>query len=248
MATRCGACVHVRVLAPSMKLRERVTTDGYSILPPILAAEELDRLEAVVGAVMRSDKGGARNLLQVPEVTALAAHGLAPLVSAVLGPHATAVRAIIFDKTPHSNWRVAWHQDLAIALKAQRDVPGFGPWSVKAGVVHSLAPQAILERMIAVRLHLDECGTDNGPVKVLPGTHLQGRIPEGDIATWHQTITPVTCCLERGGVLIMRPLLLHSSSPAQKPGHRRVLHIEYAATELPGGLEWQWRLPLKGAA
>lgn len=231
-----------------MRLSERVKTDGYAMLPPVLAGDELDRLAAIVGVDMQDDKGGARNLLQVPEVAAIAAEGLAPLVSTVLGPRATAVRAILFDKTPRSNWRVAWHQDLAIALQAQRDVPGFGPWSVKAGVVHSLAPQAILERMIAVRLHLDECGADNGPVKVLPGTHVHGRISEADIATWHQTITPVTCCLERGGVLIMCPLLLHSSSPAQKPGHRRVLHIEYAAADLPGGLEWQWRLPLKGAA
>lgn len=36
----------------------------------------------------------------------------------------------------------------------------------------------------------------------------------------------------------MRPLLLHASSPAASPGHRRVLHVEYAAAGLPGGLQW----------
>ena len=36
----------------------------------------------------------------------------------------------------------------------------------------------------------------------------------------------------------MRPLLLHASSIAIVPTHRRVIHLEYASQSLADGLEW----------
>ena len=99
-------------------------------------------------------------------------------------------------------------------------------------------PISVLERMVAVRVHLDDCGADNGPVRVLPGSHRAGRLRAAEIAGWRQRIAEVSCIVPRGGLLVMRPLLLHASSPARRPGHRRVIHIEYAATNLHSGLEW----------
>jgi Phytanoyl-CoA dioxygenase (PhyH) len=231
-----------------MSLREQVWSDGFALLPALLVDDDLERLGAALGEIADAESGGTRNLLDIPAVADLAEHRLASLVSDLLGPQAYAVRAILFDKTPQSNWRVVWHQDLSIAVQASHDVPGFGPWTVKSGVVHSLAPSSILEHMIAVRVHLDPCGPDNGPVRVLPGTHTHGRIAETDIPSWRERVEPVTCCLDKGGVLVMSPLLLHASSPAQKPGHRRVLHLEYAALALPGGLEWRWKLPVRSVS
>ncbi|WP_338868624.1 phytanoyl-CoA dioxygenase family protein [Myxococcus stipitatus] len=95
--------------------------------------------------------------------------------------------------------------------------------------------------MLALRIHLDDCGEENGPVRVLPGTHLQGRLTEADIDDRKSRIAPVTCLARRGDVLAFHPLLLHASSPATRPGHRRVLHLEFAAATLPGGLEWRWK-------
>ena len=99
-------------------------------------------------------------------------------------------------------------------------------------------PVRVLERMVAVRVHLDDCGAENGPVRVLPGSHRAGQIRASDIEEWRRRVGEVSCIVERGGLLLMRPLLLHASSPAKSPGRRRVIHIEYAATELAGGLEW----------
>ena len=93
------------------------------------------------------------------------------IVSTVLGPHAFVVRGLFFDKTPTANWNLPWHQDVTIAVKERREVAGFGPWTKKAGIHHAHAPADLLARMITVRIHLDPCGRENGPMRVLPGLH-----------------------------------------------------------------------------
>ncbi len=181
-----------------------------------------------------------RNLLAlVPAVRALAdSPGVRGLVEPVLGDGARPVRGLLFDKTPGANWKVAWHQDLSIAVRARIDVPGFGPWSTKAGVPHVQPPVEILRNMLTVRLHLDDCGADNGPLKVLPGSHAAGVLSAPEVEAWRARADPVACHVSAGGAVLMRPLLLHASSSAAVARHRRVIHLEFAAGPLPGGLEW----------
>jgi ectoine hydroxylase-related dioxygenase (phytanoyl-CoA dioxygenase family) len=155
----------------------------------------------------------------------------------ILGESAKPVRGILFDKTPAANWLVPWHQDLSIAVKERVDMPGFGPWSEKAGVVHVQPPVDVLHQMVTIRLHLDDCTIDNGPLRVVPGTHHRALTP-AEIAQRSETGPQITCTAPAGGAVVMRPLILHASSPAKSPAHRRVVHIEYAACDLPGGLEW----------
>jgi ectoine hydroxylase-related dioxygenase (phytanoyl-CoA dioxygenase family) len=156
----------------------------------------------------------------------------------MLGTKARVVRGLLFDKTPDANWKVAWHQDLSIAVRQRIEVPGFGPWSNKAGVTHVQPPVAVLENMITVRLHLDDCGPENGPLRVLPGSHSAGVLAPASIGQWTRDVAPVDCHVAAGGAVVMRPLLLHASSTANCPGHRRVVHLEFASGPLPGGLEW----------
>ncbi|MEM1445194.1 MAG: phytanoyl-CoA dioxygenase family protein [Planctomycetota bacterium] len=170
---------------------------------------------------------------------------IAERVLEVLGPDAFAVRAIVFDKTPEANWRVAWHQDTAIPLREPGQAPGFGPPSTKDGVAHTRAPASLLERMLTVRLHLDDCYADNGPLRVIPGSHRLGRLDDHTIATQIQANLGVAVTVPAAGALFMRPLLLHSSSPAIEPSHRRVIHIEFSADDLPSALDWHTRIPLR---
>jgi ectoine hydroxylase-related dioxygenase (phytanoyl-CoA dioxygenase family) len=160
------------------------------------------------------------------------------LVEPVLGSGCFAVRGILFDKTPGANWNVAWHQDISLAVRERCDLPGWGPWSVKAGIVHVQPPEEVLETMLTVRLHLDACGAENGPLRVLPGSHNKGRIAHEHVAELRHQTPEKDCRIGRGGVLLMRPLLLHASSHASQPGHRRVLHLEFAAGNLTSPLEW----------
>jgi hypothetical protein len=222
----------------------RFEQEGFAILPEAVPSTLLDGLLSVL-APSSSDpgarrRGGTRDLFEsIPEVREFARSGaMRAAAEAVLGPACFAVRALLFDKTPEANWKVLWHQDLTIAVRERRSAEGFGPWSEKAGIPHVQPPVALLERMVAVRLHLDDCGAENGPVRVLPGSHRVGRLGPEDITSWREHTPPVECLVPRGGLLVMRPLLLHASSPAITPAHRRVLHLEYAAEVLPQGLEW----------
>jgi phytanoyl-CoA dioxygenase PhyH len=229
-------------------LMETIHREGFVVLPEPLLPETVSALIDALkrpqpGAGIREGAGGAyamRRLLQlVPEVRRLCE--TAPIRSAVesiLGPGAAPVRGLLLDKTPGTNWKVGWHQDLIIAVRERVEVPGFSGWSVKAGVTHAHPPAAVLEKMLTLRIHLDECGEANGPLKVLPGSHLHGKLTGEEIRRWRERVSPVLCVAPRGGILLMRPLLLHASSPAAAPAHRRVLHLEFASDPLPGGLEW----------
>ena len=227
---------------------EQVEREGFAVVPEVVDADMVTFLIAALGAApddagvgrRRGSVYAIRNLLQVvPAVGALAhSPSLRRLVEPLLGPGAFPVRGILFDKTPDANWNVVWHQDLSIAVRERHAVSGFGPWSEKAGVTHVQPPASLLERMLTVRLHLDNCDAANGPLRVLPGSHQDGRLDAASIQAWRARAAAQTCSVPGGGALLMRPLLLHASSDALTPRHRRVLHIEYAAERLPGGLAW----------
>ena len=172
-------------------------------------------------------------------VAALAIAGpIKALADAALGADAFPVRGLLFDKAPAANWKVPWHQDTAIAVAERVETVGLIGWSVKDGVTHVHPPVAILEHMVALRIHLDDCGPDNGPLRVLPGSHRDGKLDDAAIDHWRQTTAEVSCCAASGDVLLMRTLLLHASSPAKSPSRRRVIHLEYACDTLPAGLKW----------
>lgn len=228
---------------------EAFARDGYAVVPDALDAAAVDALLAAVAPLVEAAagvRGGVRHLLRdVPAVRALARRTVVRGVAEeALGAGAFAVRGILFDKTPGANWKVVWHQDLTIAVCERRDVAGFGPWTEKDGVPHVQPPAALLADMMAVRVHLDDCTDANGPVRVLPGSHRAGRLSATDVERWRAEVPEMVCTVPRGGILAFRSLLLHASSPALEPSHRRVVHLEYVAArwaELPGGLAWYER-------
>lgn len=205
---------------------------------------EFERLLDTEGALKRTHKTFAvRHVLKASAcVRQLASsEALISRTCSIFGQRAQPIKATFFDKVAQANWKVPWHQDMTISVKEKTEAPGFGPWSRKNNVHHVRAPAEILDRMLALRIHLDDCPADNGALKVLPATHNRGVLSAMQIAAVRSSIQPQTIEARSGDVLAMRPLLLHSSSPACSPRHRRVLHIEYCATSLPCGLRWyEW--------
>lgn len=157
---------------------------------------------------------------------------------ALIGRAANPVRAVLFDKTAEANWAVAWHQDRTIVVRERRDVEGFGPWSRKDGLLHVAPPIDVLDAMATLRIHLDPCGADNAPLKVAIGSHRLGRIPAHDVHARAGQHVQLECLAEAGDVWAYSTPILHASERARRPSRRRVLQVDYAVGDLPGGLVW----------
>lgn len=176
-----------------------------------------------------ADDGWARDLARSPE--------LADIASSALGATAWAVRANLFVKSTGSNWSVPWHQDRVVCVRERADVEGFTAWSTKAGLPHANAPARVLREMVAIRLHLDPCGAESGPLEVVAGTH-ERVLSTGEIT--RNAGEPRSIVATAGEAVVMRPLLLHRSRSMRAAASRRVLHVEFAAAPLPRPLKWHY--------
>jgi ectoine hydroxylase-related dioxygenase (phytanoyl-CoA dioxygenase family) len=144
----------------------------------------------------------------------------------------------LFNKSTEANWSLAWHQDRTICVKEKREAPGFGPWTVKSGMVHVAPPFRLLARMVTLRAHLDDVPATNAPLLVAPSSHTYGRIAVSDVEEVVRRCGTATCIANAGDVWLYATLILHASEAASAPASRRVLQVDYAAEELPYGLEW----------
>ena len=212
---------------------------GYGIVEGVFSGAELAPVVAALdGRLDTRSRAGARHVLALPEIRALADDPrLIDLAARFVGK-AQPFRATLFDKSASANWLVAWHQDTALPMRAQADAAGWGPWSIKAGIVYAHAPASALARVVALRVSLDPSTEANGPLRVLPRTHVHGLLDGAAVERLGLEVAPVSCTVGAGGVVAMRPLLLHASSKSTSDARRRVLHIEYAAaTRFKPGLD-----------
>ena len=214
-----------------------VEKHGFMLVVDIIDQATRRQLLEAIGDI---DVAGRRDMLAVSAVASLArSPKLLEVVRVYTGGIPRPVRAIWFNKSAGANWLVAWHQDLAIAVRERVDVPGFNAWSLKEGVPHVQPPVEVLQRMLTVRIHLDDADAENGALRVISGTHAMGRLDAEQILRLRDERGETLCAAAGGDALLMRPLLLHASGRSASERPRRVLHIEYAAEELPGGLAWQ---------
>jgi ectoine hydroxylase-related dioxygenase (phytanoyl-CoA dioxygenase family) len=213
--------------------RDTVGEQGFAVLPHVVSPEIVSQIsDEISQSGSHRSRAGVRHALHLASVTRIASSSkLVALVRHVLGPKAFPFRATIFDKSSDANWLVVWHQDTALPLRHRLDVPGWGPWSKKEGVSYAHAPAEVLSQVLALRIQLDDSTADNGPLRVLPGTHTLGVLDDDRIHQLSEQVAAVECLVPRGGVLAMRPLLVHSSSKSRSEVPRRVLHLEYAASD-----------------
>lgn len=201
--------------------------DGHWIVAGVFPPRECDRLTRALADLPRS-RAGARHLMANRFVADLANDDrLRAAAGATLGGRAVPFRATLFEKSGASNWLVVWHQDTALPLARRFESGEWESWSHKAGIFYAHAPAWALERVVALRVHLDDSTAANGPLRVLPGSHRLGVLSDEDVFRLARRLPLVECLVPRGGVLAMRPLLIHSSGKAASPAPRRVLHIEY---------------------
>lgn len=215
----------------------RLVVDGAWRLPSGLAAERLSTLP--VDEALDGDAAGSRGLLSRPWCAALVDPIRRCLHAAgVLDGDAVAVQCTLFRKTADRNWKVPYHQDLSVPVAARVEHPELSGWSSKEGALYVQPPAALLEKLLAVRLHLDDCGQEDGALRVVPGSHRHGRIESRRIAGIEKSTREQVCLAAAGDLWLMRPLLLHASSKAARPSGRRVLHFLFAPPRPGCGLQW----------
>src|SRR5262245_57711680 len=160
------------------------------------------------------------------------------VAATVLGAKCRAVRGLLFNKTAATNWSLGWHQDRTIAVRERIEVDGFGPWTVKDRVLHVSPPFDLLARMVTLRVHLDPVPATNAPLLIAPGSHRLGRIPETEVPHVVRRCGTVECLADAGDIWLYATPILHGSKAALEPAQRRVLQVDFAVGELPGGLRW----------
>lgn len=217
----------------------RFALHGVALIERALEDDDLLHMAAAFSGDGNAAGGERQSRMPARLISYLREHEtLSELASRLAAAPARLVRVLAFDKTPQANWFVPWHQDRAVALAGRVETEGFARWTFKDGCHHAEPPVALLENMATLRVHLDDCGPENGPIEAIPGSHEIGRLDrpgiEGAVAKGGNE----TCVAARGDILAMRPLLVHRSQRARAPGRRRVLHLEYAASALPDGLRW----------
>ncbi|BCU75609.1 phytanoyl-CoA dioxygenase family protein [Luteolibacter sp. LG18] len=212
-----------------------LAASGYELRPTGIPSATRALLRETL---FQEERAGTRCLLDHPLVRETAVALRKELAaSGHLPENAIAIQAIAFDKTAETNWKVTWHQDLMFPFAQPVTSDGYLLPRHKDGVDYARPPEEILGRLLAVRLHLDDCDESNGPLRVLPGSHLHGIIPSEEIAGHLERHEAAICLATEGEALLMRPLLLHASSQATAPKHRRVLHFVY---DTGGPLSQKW--------
>src|SRR3954463_15945296 len=214
--------------------------NGYAICSRLIEEREAAIASRALGRV-RFHGAGTRNLLRLPWCRALVQRIKTRLArSHILSSSFVAVQCTLFDKNLGRNWLVALHQDLSIPVKSRVNHDSLKAWSEKEGEHFVQGPLEILETLLAVRIHIDDCGVDNGPLRVVPGSHLRGRITDSAARDVRAVLGEKQCVAETCDAVLMRPLILHASSKATIPSRRRVLHVLFGPSSLPHGLEWKY--------
>jgi len=228
---------------------QNLEASGFAVIENVFSTEETDKLISAIKIAAQdkenfrksNDLFAIRNLLgEIPEIKNLIqTSNFRDIVSQLPGGKYFVTKAIYFDKPEHSNWSVAWHQDKTISVDRRMTINGFGPWTLKQGLQSVQPTLEYLQNICAIRIHLDDCDETNGALKVVPGSHIKGIIPDAEYFDY----TPSSKIVEvkRGGVMLMKPLLLHSSHKSISTNNRRVIHLEFSSMELPAGLQWRER-------
>ncbi len=214
-----------------------LATQGYAIVRGVLSRAEV---EALREEAERLQAGRPTPCLRFLEAKSAAVRSFAASesIGRLLPQGMTLVRSMLFDKSAQYNWPVAWHQDLTICVAERHEVPGYGPWTTKEGLAHVQPPDSLLQRMLAVRVHLDDAPASNGALRLIPGSHRAGKCTSEQVQRLTRGAPHIAECLA-GDVLLMRPLVLHSSPRAREPRRRRVVHLEFArSADLAPPLRW----------
>lgn len=219
---------------------------GYSIIQNVYSNSEIKEILHVINSIDTSHNNFRKSedlfairqfLKEIPEsFDCIFNDNLRTIIREIFGENYFVVKSIYFDKPESSNWYVAYHQDLTISVDTKIELENFGPWTKKHHQYAVQPPIEILENISTIRIHLDDTDENNGALNVIPKSHLQ-KIYRPETIDWNVE-KEVSCSVNKGGIMLMKPLTLHSSKRTTNNKKRRVIHIEFSNDQLPSELNW----------
>jgi ectoine hydroxylase-related dioxygenase (phytanoyl-CoA dioxygenase family) len=230
----------------NQKHKKELLENGFTVIEKVYSIEEIEKIFTIIDQADKTNETFRKSadvfairqfLKEVPQtIDTILNENLKNVIGQVFGNDYFVVKSIYFDKPETSNWFVSYHQDLTISVDKKVELENFGPWSVKQNQFAVQPPLAILENIYTIRIHLDDTNKCNGALRVIPKSHLK-KIYRPETIDWTSE-TELSCNVVQGGIMIMKPLLLHSSSRTTNNKKRRVIHIEFSNQQLPKQLNW----------
>lgn len=230
--------------------KAEISAKGFTIIDDVFSEAEINQIIAVIDAIDTSKETFRKSedlfairqfLKEVPESHPLIFNdNIRKIINEVFGTDYFVVKSIYFDKPEKSNWYVSYHQDLTISVDKKLDLKGFGPWTTKQNQFAVQPPIDYLKNIFTIRIHLDNTDENNGALKVVPNSHSKA-IYRPETIDWTVEKEEI-CCVNKGGIMIMKPLILHGSNRTTNNQKRRVIHIEFSNMELPEEINWSERL------
>jgi ectoine hydroxylase-related dioxygenase (phytanoyl-CoA dioxygenase family) len=226
--------------------KEEYARKGYTVIQDVFTCQEIDTIIHIINSAdstnstfrKTNDLFAIRQFLkEMPKLQPfLLKKEVTSLIKEMFDEEYFPVKSIYFDKPGNSNWFVSYHQDLTISVNTKAEIEGFGPWTVKHNQFAVQPPVDILQNNFTIRIHLDDTDENNGALRVIPGSHKKG-VYRAETIDWKNETEDI-CKVNKGGIMIMSPLLLHASGRSTNNQKRRVAHIEFSKCELPKPLLW----------
>lgn len=236
-----------------MEIRHQLDQSGFAVVPRVYTEAEIHNLVSVIESAHGTQAlfGERRFLQRTPGLLPLLLNESLRKLLHDVAPGYFIIKSIYFDKLrlrsaeepASSNWRVNWHQDLSIFVKEKTETYGFRNWTKKEEEYGVQPPAEMLGNIITIRIHLDDADETNGALKVIPHSHSIGVMRAQTVS--FSDSDAVVCEVKAGDVMLMKPLLFHSSARSESERRRRVLHLELCSMELPEGLEWSQKIDLQ---
>lgn len=224
--------------------------NGFTVVEDVYSPEEIEKILQTIEQADKTKETFRRSaelfairqfLKEIPQARKLIFNEtLLAIIQENFGNDYFVVKSIYFDKPGTSNWYVSYHQDLTISVDKKIELKGYGPWTVKQDQFAVQPPLELLKNIFTIRVHLDDTNEHNGALKIIAGSHLNGISRPETIE--REKITETICNVPKGGIMIMKPLLLHSSARTTSNKKRRVIHIEFSNHNLPDGINWSEKL------
>ena len=223
---------------------------GFTIINDVFSEQEINQIINVIDSINTSKETFRKSedlfairqfLKEVPESHQFIFNdNIRKIINEIFGNNYFVVKSIYFDKPEKSNWYVSYHQDLTISVDKKLELTGFGPWTTKQNQFAVQPPIDYLKNIFTIRIHLDDTDENNGALKVVPNSHSK-EIYRPETIDWNVE-TEEICSVNKGGIMIMKPLILHGSNRTTNNQKRRVIHIEFSDMELPEEINWSERL------